>query len=127
MKSNSFTIVVVAALLNGCSAMNVITNTTDNEESWEGYIGFRGEFQLYDSSTSFLTRDESRCISGALPLAQHRDAASRLIGSHVSVIGERVNWSLRPEDLALIHDGSPVVNRCGGEFVIFARTITAIE
>lgn len=97
----------------------------------EGWIVFHEEFQLYDTYDAMVRGDQDHCISGALPLTKQRAAEKKYRNkqARVRVRGTLVEWKLpkTPQfpvtGLALMHDGSPILNGCLGRFVLFATSI----
>jgi hypothetical protein len=110
--------VVVAAF--GC-ASGLPAGQSGDADSYVGYVRFVGEFVLYDDRSAFAHFRKEHCVSGALPLDKQREAAKRFDGKRVRVTGTRVPWSLPgPLAVSLNHEGSPITNWCGGQYVLFA-------
>lgn len=97
------------------------TSQPDSDGSYVGWVRFSGEFLLYDNRSAFAGSRREHCVSGALPLEKQREAARKFDGKRVRVTAVRVPWSL-PDPLAvsLNNEGSPVTNRCGGQYILFA-------
>lgn len=121
--STKLCIVVVAltsAVAWGC-AYRAKASGTPPPDSQVGWVRFVGEFVLYDDESAFKGSRMDHCMSGALPLEKQLAAAKKMNGRRVRVTGVRIAWSLPdPQALSLNHDGSPIINRCGGDFVLFA-------
>ena len=117
-------IVVVAltsAVAWGCAYRANEGSRTYPTEAYVGWVRFVGEFVLYDDESAFKDSKKDHCMSGALPLEKQLAAAKKMNGRRVRVTGVRIPWSLDdPQALSLNHDGSPIINWCGGDFVIFA-------
>jgi hypothetical protein len=118
----TLTLAAVVTVL-GCANEPTATGTgqPDGGEPYVGHVRFLGEFVLYDDRSAFADFRREHCVSGALPLDKQREAAKRFDGKRVRVTGTRVPWSL-PDPLAvsLNHEGSPITNWCGGQYVLFA-------
>ena len=113
---------VLLLLLGACAHREPLRSATlaGSEGVHVGWVRFVGEFVLYDDREAFLERRRDHCVSGALPLNQHRVAAKKFDGKRVRVTGVSVEWSLPdPMALSVNHKGSPITNWCGGSRVIF--------
>ncbi len=112
---------LLISLLDACAHRGPASgaSTADPDGVHVGWVRFVGEFVLYDDREAFLERRRDRCVSGALPLNQHRVAEKKFDGKRVRVTGVSVEWSLPdPMALSVNHKGSPITNWCGGSRVI---------
>lgn len=119
-------VALTSAIAWGCAYRVKDASRTHPTESYVGWVRFVGEFVLYDDRSAFDGSKKEHCISGALPLEKQRTAAETMNGRRVKVTGTHIAWSL-PDPLAisLNNNGSPILNWCGGDFVIFATDIVA--
>jgi hypothetical protein len=98
----------------------------DRVDQYVGWVRFVGEFALYSDYGAFENSDRDACVSGSLPLEMQRSAAAALDGKRVRIIAKRVPWVLPgPLAMSLNHQGSPITNWCGKEYVLFATQIIA--
>ena len=118
----TLTFAAVVAIF-GCANQVTSTRTAqpDEDGSYVGWVRFVGEFVLYDDRSAFAGSRREHCVSGALPREKQGEAGKKFDGKRVRVTGVRVPWSL-PDPLAvsLNHEGSPIMNWCGGQYVLFA-------
>ena len=113
-------VTAVAAMVSGCAG-TAMTQRLDRGRLYTGWVRFSGEFTLYADPKSFANAATSRCVSGALPLEQQKEAAAKFNGQRVFVRAKAVPWVLPDERaLTLNHGGSPITNWCGGKEVLFA-------
>jgi len=93
-----------------------------------GWLTSSGEFRLYGTRRNMLKRNLKDCVSGAFPLERHQETMREYEGRHVRVKGRVVDWTGNPpEVVALIHEGSHIINGCRQDYVLFAREITLVE
>lgn len=122
--------IAVTTAVFGCADQFTATRAAqpDEDDSYVGWVRFVGEFVLYDDRSAFTGSRREHCVSGALPLNEQGEAAKRFDGKRVRVTATRVPWSL-PDPLAvsLNHEGSPITNWCGGEYVLFATDMVLDE
>src|SRR5215216_7239190 len=107
-----------------CGCVSKVADRVDEAESVGTYVGwvrFIGEFVLYDDRSAFENSRMEHCVSGALPLDRQNEAAEKFDGKRVRVKAKPVPWSLpHPLAISLNHEGSPITNWCGGEYILFA-------
>jgi hypothetical protein len=129
LKVKSAHIMALAATVAflGCAGQSSSTRLKAPEgyRSYVGWVRFVGEFVLYYDRSAFENSRMEHCVSGALPLDRQNEAAEKFDGKRVRVKAKPVPWSLPdPLTLSLNHEGSPITNWCGGEYILFATDIT---
>ena len=100
-------------------------------ETFDGWIRFIGEFELYGSQDAMRDDTHEGCISGTFPLTEEMNIARHFNGEHVRVYGRKMHWSLgaskhSTEKLipyAITYKDAPVENSCFGDSIIFAVRI----
>lgn len=127
IKPSHISAIFLCMLFAACAGAVRQPVTEVDSGRWTGWASFSGEFLLFSSHEAMLRRDMTRCISGALPFNEQTSASEKYEGKRVSVTGVKVAWTLRRDDLAIIHQGSPIENRCSGKKIIFAETMAAME
>ena len=116
---------IYAAMLAGCTVSALPERTTPRETLYIGWVRFAGEFILYPDSASFEAAQTMKCVSGALPPEQQKEAAAQFSGKRVRVRARTVPWSsLPPDAVSLSNEGSPITNWCGDRNVLFATEMT---
>ena len=96
-----------------------------DDTSFTGYVRFsHGEFQLYANQNQVLQPFSRPCVSGVLPDALQRQAASDLGGAKVRINGTTRAWSKDQPNLR--YGDSVIRNDCGGGFVIEATSMRPI-
>ena len=87
----------------------------------------RGEFQLFQVQRDLdNTPSPARCVSGALP-RNMQETARELSGSKVTFTGRAAPWSDRGTSPTLQHEGSLILNLCGGDHVIEAQSVRVLR
>ncbi|WP_396593380.1 hypothetical protein [Brevundimonas sp. R86498] len=123
------TALVAATAVSGCATMSEPSNVaavTAGQTSFTGWVRVsRGEFQLYEDQRQLAVPFSRPCVSGALP-RNAQDAAADLTGTRATFTGRTAPWSAATNDV-LQHEGSRIVNECGGELVILADDVRVLR
>jgi hypothetical protein len=95
------------------------------DTTFTGYVRFsHGEFQLYANQNQVLQPFSRPCVSGVLPDALQRQAASDLGGAKVRITGATRAWDKSQSSLR--YGDSVIRNDCGGDIVIEAASMRPI-
>lgn len=86
----------------------------------------RGEFQIYPEQRQLNQPFSRPCVSAALP-RNAQEAAGDLNGSQIRFTGRAVRWDENRVSGTVRHEGSRIVNECGGEYVVLATDITVLR
>ena len=113
--------ITLSALLFALYSTGCALSESPKSEKFSGWVRFAGEFELYDTEADMKAEKPGACMSGVLPLALQRAASNKFNFSHVSVWGFRVPRWHDPTIMYLDNEGATIVNRCDGDFVIFAN------
>lgn len=123
-------IALLTVLIGGCgtSAQKHLDSHNQEElQEFTGWLRLRGEFLLYETKTLSESGIASNCISGSLPLGQQL-SATRFEGKKVRIWARPVIWRLPSDDaVSLNYAGSPIVNWCKADTVLFASRIELLE
>jgi hypothetical protein len=123
------TALAAATAVAGCATTSSPSNVaavTADQTSFTGWVRVsRGEFQLFDEQRQLREPFSRPCVSGALP-RNAQDAAGDLNGSQVTFTGRTAPWTLATNTV-LQHEGSRIVNECGGPLVILADDVRVLR
>lgn len=128
-------ILTAAALITAVAPAATAQNATSREDTrfdpaattFTGWVRVsNGEFQLYPQQRQLNQPFSRPCVSGALPSALQRTATD-LTGNQVRFTGRAVDWDENKQNGIVRHEGSRIVNECGGDHVIEATGLTVLR
>lgn len=119
-----YTQVTMTLVRPGLPATKSVPPPRPQAATFDGWITFSGEFQLYPKRENVGRLYDRTCISGYFRTKRQQIAAARrYAGKHVRIEGSLIPlsqyWS--PAEL-----GSPVENYCDSVNVLVARSITTL-
>ncbi|HEX8469592.1 MAG TPA: hypothetical protein VF633_00625 [Brevundimonas sp.] len=118
---------LIAAVTAGAASAQIKPPIDPSATTFAGWVRVsHGEFQLYETQRQISEPFSRPCISGALPRNLQR-ASGDISGQQVTFTGKAVAWAERGTRTTLNHQGSRIVNECGGDYVIAAESVRVLR